>query len=215
MYHVRTVRTASKSRAIQVVFYEHRKLKVATHIGSAKTEEGLAELRRLAAEWIKKETGQLVMFTEEGKLSLENFRYLGIRHSFLHEQVSGIFSRFGFESLGCPLLTDLALARVVEPASLLMSTALLEELFGIAFPRREFYRQLPTLPQWKERVEELVVALARAEFGFDFSLDFYDVTTLYFEAFESDELRKPGFSKDGKSPARYSPISTCTSSTGS
>ena len=28
---------------------------------------------------------------------------------------------------------------------------------------------------------------------------FYDVTTLYFEAFESDELRKTGFSKDNKS----------------
>ncbi|MBK6545529.1 MAG: hypothetical protein IPG12_09705 [Saprospiraceae bacterium] len=28
---------------------------------------------------------------------------------------------------------------------------------------------------------------------------FYDVTTLYFEAAEEDELRRIGFSKDGKS----------------
>jgi hypothetical protein len=28
---------------------------------------------------------------------------------------------------------------------------------------------------------------------------FYDVTTLYFETFEEDELRKNGFSKDNKS----------------
>ena len=29
-------------------------------------------------------------------------------------------------------------------------------------------------------------------------LAFYDVTTLYFETDYGDELRKPGFSKDGK-----------------
>src|SRR5690606_34041740 len=34
---------------------------------------------------------------------------------------------------------------------------------------------------------------------FDYSLLFYDVTTLYFETFEGDDLRKTGFSKDSKS----------------
>ena len=32
----------------------------------------------------------------------------------------------------------------------------------------------------------------------ELSVVFYDVTTLYFEAAEEDELRKTGFSKDGK-----------------
>lgn len=35
--------------------------------------------------------------------------------------------------------------------------------------------------------------------SFNFDLVFYDVTTLYFETFEEDELRKNGFSKDNKS----------------
>ena len=30
------------------------------------------------------------------------------------------------------------------------------------------------------------------------SVVFYDVTTLYFEASDEDDLRKTGFSKDGK-----------------
>jgi transposase len=34
---------------------------------------------------------------------------------------------------------------------------------------------------------------------FNFDILFYDVTTLYFETFEEDELRKNGFSKDNKS----------------
>ena len=40
--------------------------------------------------------------------------------------------------------------------------------------------------------------IAKKEFAFDFSLVFYDVTTLYFESFEEDELRQCGFSKDNK-----------------
>jgi transposase len=43
------------------------------------------------------------------------------------------------------------------------------------------------------------VTVAQTEFGFDFSFVLYDVTTLYFETFKSDDLRKPGFSKDNKS----------------
>lgn len=35
--------------------------------------------------------------------------------------------------------------------------------------------------------------------GLIFSLLFYDVTTLYFETFTEDELRKNGFSKDNTS----------------
>ena len=38
-----------------------------------------------------------------------------------------------------------------------------------------------------------------AKSGFNHDLLFYDVTTLYFETFEEDELRKNGFSKDNKS----------------
>ena len=36
-------------------------------------------------------------------------------------------------------------------------------------------------------------------YSFNYDLLFYDVTTLYFETFEEDELRKNGFSKDNKS----------------
>lgn len=44
-----------------------------------------------------------------------------------------------------------------------------------------------------------VVNFARAYYSFSFDIVFYDVTTLYFETFEEDELRKNGFSKDSKS----------------
>ena len=48
--------------------------------------------------------------------------------------------------------------------------------------------------------EKVAVNYARKNLSFDFSLVFFDVTTLYFETFKEDKdnFRKPGFSKDGK-----------------
>jgi transposase len=46
---------------------------------------------------------------------------------------------------------------------------------------------------------EKVKDFAQKKYGIDYSLLFYDVTTLYFETFEDDNLRKTGFSKDSKS----------------
>lgn len=48
-------------------------------------------------------------------------------------------------------------------------------------------------------VQDRVVAFAKEHYSFDFDIVFYDVTTLYFETFEEDDLRKNGFSKDNKS----------------
>jgi transposase len=51
----------------------------------------------------------------------------------------------------------------------------------------------------KQKVEQTVIEFLKSNYAFNFELLFYDVTTLYFETFESDELRKQGFSKDNKS----------------
>ena len=44
-----------------------------------------------------------------------------------------------------------------------------------------------------------MVDFAKQNYGFNYDLLCYDVTTLYFETFEDDELRKQGFSKDKNS----------------
>lgn len=47
-------------------------------------------------------------------------------------------------------------------------------------------------------MENKVVAFAQTNYSFNFDIVFYDVTTLYFEAFEEDEFRKNRFSKENK-----------------
>ncbi len=74
----------------------------------------------------------------------------------------------------------------------------METYFGIRHRRQQFYESVRKWLNLKENIEKQTLGFARKQYGFDFSLLFYDVTTLYFETFTEDELRKNGFSKDNK-----------------
>jgi len=204
MFHIRVTKTASLSSAVQVVRYNQRKLIVVKHIGSAHNKEEIVALKSIAREWIEKESKQHSLFPAQKTLtsqfiSLDKTQFLGTRYLFIYQFMIQVFNRFDFQKLNCDLLTDLVLIRILEPASLLRSVELLDELFGIKYWREDFYRRLPHFIEWKEKVEKYVLSLAKKELKFNFTLIFYDVTTLYFESFKADDLRKPGFSKDGKS----------------
>lgn len=200
MYHIRKTKTSSGSIAVQVVEYVKRKLVVARHIGSTKSEDKLQSLEETARTWIEKNDGQKPLFVSASlRDPLGRYEYIGIKYAFIYEALHKLMARFEFTSLGNRLLHDLVLIRIIEPASKLQSLALLEEYFGIIHRRQSFYESLPKFVRLKNAVEKLAVKRAKEEFDFDFSLVFYDVTTLYYESFESDDLRKPGFSKDNKS----------------
>jgi len=97
------------------------------------------------------------------------------------------------------LLNDLVIMRIFEPTSKLRSIELMETYFGIKHRRQRFYESASKWLVLKEKIEKKTIDFAKKQHGFDFSLLFYDVTTLYFETFTEDELRKNGFSKDNKS----------------
>ena len=56
----------------------------------------------------------------------------------------------------------------------------------------------PKPDDFKTRVENITYSYTKKIVGDNISVCFYDMTTLYFEAAEEDDLRKCGFSKDGK-----------------
>ncbi|MDP3899622.1 MAG: hypothetical protein Q8Q23_00920 [bacterium] len=204
MYHIRTTKTSSKATAVQVVRYEDRKLIVAAHVGSAHNAEELNALKKSASVWIEKASKQASLFPvsqlSANFIQLDKCRYLGVRYGFIHEVLMRIAGHFDFCSLtDKAMFIDLIIIRIIEPASKLYSLELLNEFFNIKYLRKDFYRYLPEFALLKDKTENKILALAKNEFNFDFSLVFYDVTTLYFETFQSDELRKPGFSKDNKS----------------
>jgi hypothetical protein len=203
MFYIRSTQTGSGATAVQIVRYQNRKMIVAQHIGSAHNQKDLLTLKQAAAQWIKNATSQPSFFSNNEHnletLPLAKCQYLGFRYGLIYEILSKHFTLFKFHLLRNKLLTDLVIARIIEPGSKIQSLEFLAEFMGIEHQRRDFYRQLPHLSSLQGNVEAKVISIAKKKFNFSFSLVFYDVTTLYFESFEEDELRKPGYSKDNKS----------------
>lgn len=203
MYYIRKTKTASRATAVQIVKYVNRKIEIIKHVGSAHNVHEEQMLVEMAKSFMEQATKQSSLFSSPEKsassIILDKYEYLGVRFTFIYEIISKLLDRFSFSSLGSKLLGDLTIMRLVEPASKLQSVELLKEYFGIFHRRQNFHEELPRLVKLKDEVEQLVFQIATSEFGFNFTLVFYDVTTLYFESFSADTLRKPGFSKDGKS----------------
>jgi transposase len=198
---IRVVKTASKAQAVQVVRYQDNKRIVMQHIGSAHSEEELSDLMILAEDWIKDNTNQLSIFPDKNPsklLHLNHSSFIGIKYRYFHAQVRAILDKIKLDDLPA-LLNDLVAIRIFEPASKLRSLELLEQFFGISHSRKTYYKIAPDCVDLKKKVEKKVADFAGHHYSFNFDILFYDVTTLYFETFEEDGLRKNGFSKDNKS----------------
>ena len=202
MYKIRQIKYSDKSVSIQVYKIENRKRVIVRHIGTACTDPEKADLLILANDFIQKISKQLHLFNEQQSntvFHIDKIEFKGVYYSFFYELVSKLIITLGLDKLKSALLTDLAILRIMEPASKLRSIELLEEYFGIKHRRQTYYQLAPQWLPLKSKAESIAIDFAKEHYAFHFDLLFYDVTTLYFETFEEDELRKNGFSKDNKS----------------
>lgn len=199
MFSIRKVRTASGSIAIQVVQYHGHKAKIMKHIGSGKDAAEVSVLIQKAKEWINKQTRQASLFVEPRQkiLFVDRGECIGITHHFARQFLLCCIHECGLSGLK-PLLLDLVIMRLIEPASKRRTVELLSHYFGISYSQR-IYRNIPKLIKQQSLVEQYAYNVAVDKFKEPFYFVLYDVTTLYFETFQSDELRIPGFSKDNKS----------------
>ncbi len=209
--YIRTTKTSSGATAVQVVHYVHRKREVLAHIGSAKNEDDLLSLKKIASDWIHGKSNEQMSLVPQFKeqlsstiVQIDKCQYRGFRYQLFYDCLWSLAVKFKFHLISesdakmVKILNDLVIARIAAPSSKLESFEFISDYFGITHGRRDFYRTLAELPKLKSAVEARIIAVARKNFGFNFSLVFYDLTTLYFESFETDELRKIGFSKDNK-----------------
>jgi transposase len=200
---IRTVRTASGATAVQIIQYANNKRIVVKHIGSAHTEDELVLLRREAERIREQLSPQLSLFSSiESPARLMHMDHLTLQtvtHCFAYEALRKCSQQCGLDFLS-PLYQDIALMRIIEPASKLRTITLLQRYFNVSYAERTVYRLLPKLIKQKEEIEYAAYQTASTYFGESFALVLYDVTTLYFESHEpDDDLRARGFSKDDKS----------------
>ena len=202
MFSIRVTKTNSNARAVQVVSYAQRKVHVHKHIGSAHSDADLKTLHSLAREWILAESDKGSLFSENRTVQLFNPQTCTVeksQHRYCYEFLTALISRLEFSQFLPVIMHDLVVMRIIEPASKLRSIELLDRYFSIHHTRQTYYDHIPIFLATRDAIEAQAIALAKHYYAFDFSLIFYDVTTLYYESFTPDELRKPGFSKDGKS----------------
>jgi hypothetical protein len=124
----------------------------------------------------------------------------------LFEALAGVFTALGFDALGDQVFSDLVIARVVEPTSLLDIGRVLTDLGRVPAGYPTMKRTLKRVTAsgsagglsgagtYRDQVAGWCFEHART--SGDVSLVLYDVTTLYFEAEKEDDLRKVGFSKE-------------------
>lgn len=200
---IRTVKTASGAQAVQIIRYENNKRIVVRHIGSAHTDDELTVLRR-EAELIREQLiPQLSLFplveSQPRVVHMDHLQLQSVTHCFAHQALKQCAEQCELHFLH-PLYQDIALMRVIEPASKLRTITLLQRYFNVTYAERTVYRLLPKLILQKEDIEKAAYKTACTHFGESFALVLYDVTTLYFESHEPDDaLRARGFSKDDKS----------------
>lgn len=198
---LRVVKTASNSKAVQVIRYQNNKRIIIKHIGSTQNEEELENLLLKGEEWIKDFSSQLSLFPDQNPNSIINLHhcsFIGVMYHFYYQVIQSLQEKLIFDDLPA-ILKDLISIRIFEPASKLRSLELMEQYFGVIHQRKNYYKIAPQYSNLKNRIEEKAINFAKKYYSFNYDLLFYDVTTLYFESFEEDELRKNGFSKDNKS----------------
>ena len=110
-----------------------------------------------------------------------------------------IFDEIGFSAIQDILFRHLVITRLVYPVSKLKTVDYLFKYKGIETSVYSIYRYLDKLHSTQiELVQKISLTHTLQLFDNKIAVVFYDVTTLYFEASDEDDLRKMGFSKDGK-----------------
>lgn len=110
-----------------------------------------------------------------------------------------IFDRIGFDSIDDEIFRTLVVSRLLCPSSKAATVEYLKNHFDEDVDLSKIYRYLDRLNSTQQdKVQDISVAHTTGLLGGSIGVVFYDVTTLYFEADREDDLRKTGFSKEGR-----------------
>ena len=197
---VRKKKNKSGSISIQIIQKLKGKYTVVKSLGSSFDEEETEKMYRQAQETIPKLFNQLILFQERitplnlSELNNDSIRVIGPDLIF-----GKIFNYVGFNKIKDGLFKDLVVSRITHPGSKLQLSEYLQENNSKEISVDAIYYFLDKLnTKYKIQIEEISFAYTNRLLNGKIGVVFYDMTTIYFESSQPDELRIPGFSKDGK-----------------
>ena len=200
---VRKLRNRSGSVSIQIISKNRGRYKVVKSLGSATIQQEIDQLVLLAEQELEKLSNPKKLFLSEKDRAVKH-AFSILQNSSIRtigpELIFGkIFNSIGFDAIKEDMFRHLVISRLAFPLSKLKTVEYLYRYQGISLNIDTVYRFLDKLnSKLKEQVEQLAYAHTLKVLKGQISVVFYDMTTLYFEASDEDDLRKNGFSKDGK-----------------
>ena len=191
----------SGKTSIQVIEKNRGKYTVLKTIGSSSDPAELKKLVSLGEEWMRTKRGLLeIPFNDEKQaadLVLESIERITVAGTEL--LLDRIFNEIGFNAIKDDVFKWLVYSRICFPASKLKTCDYLHTYHGLDFGVHGLYRYMDKLyNNYKETVQLISFTHTKKVLGGSINIVFYDVTTLYFEIDGEDDLRKTGFSKEGR-----------------
>lgn len=187
------------------------KKKELTRIGIGRSSEEIDELTLKGREWIYRENERrhprLDLFGEEReRCEKELMNAERMLSCITNISINGadmildhVFDKVGFNRIEDTVFRQLVKARLAYPASKAATVDYLKNHFDEDVSLSRIYRYLDKLSDSQHNiVQDISVLHTRNILGGHIGVLFYDVTTVYFEADYEDELRKAGFSKEGR-----------------
>ena len=191
--------------SVVVVSKSHGKFTEVKKFGVAKSEAESDKLFQEAQLWLRTHDGQQELDFDDrrGKELEETARVVENMNSVLINGtqllLNQVYDSIGYNRIPDEILRHLVIARVSQPKSKLATVDYLKSYYDEDIDLNHIYRYMDKLYNTQmEQAQQISVEHTQKIFGGKIGLMFYDVTTLYFETSQTDVLREPGFSKDGK-----------------
>jgi len=190
--------------SVQIIDKSYGTYRVLKTIGSSKDADEIERLYQGAIQEIPRMFDQLTLslFEQDKAQEIHEVEDLGnddIRVIGPELIFGRIFDRIGFNQIPEPLFRDLVISRITHPGSKLKLVEYLQENKGQEISVYSVYRYMDKLnTKYKEQIEEISFNHTKRILENKISIVFYDMTTIYFESDDEDEMRIRGFSKDGK-----------------
>jgi transposase len=199
---IRKKKNKSGTFSIQIIDTSERRGKILHIVGVAKSNLEVTKLISEAEVWIANYHKQSKLnFTSDTTShifnvleSIESITIAGV------ELVLGkLFDDIGFNKISDLIFKQLVLARLAYPSSKLKTVDLISKYQFLNIDINKIYRYLDKLyDSQKSIVEQISFDHTLTVLNNQINVVFYDVTTLYFEIENEDDLRKTGFSKEGR-----------------
>lgn len=208
---VRKKKNRSGSVSVIVAEKNRGKLKEIATIGIAKGEAEVEPLTDQARRWIAERQERIHPTIDfEGRAeaakhrereevervvsSIENVLLNGCELILDH-----VFDLVGFNAVDDKVFRQLVHSRLSCPSSKAATVDYLKNHFDEDVDLSRIYRYLDKLnDRYRDVVQDISVRHTMDVLGGQIGVVFYDVTTVYFETDREDDLRKTGFSKEGR-----------------